>query len=59
MDVTIGPAREVAIADAEVKAIAQVWSSEVRIVGSRAGGCSLEIRLSISCALLTAIRTPG
>ena len=47
IDVTIGPAREVAIADAEVKAIAQVWSREARIVGSGAGGCSLETRSSI------------
>ena len=59
MDVTMGPACDVAIATAEVKAMAQVWSSVARILGSSVGGCSFEVRSSISRALLTAIKTPG
>ena len=47
MDVTIGPACDDAIAEAEVNAIAQVCISEAKEVGSVAGGCSCATRSSI------------
>ena len=47
MDVTIGPAFDVAIAEAEVKAISQVCIRDAREVGSEAGGCSCATRSSI------------
>ena len=47
MDVTIGPAFDVAIAEAEVNAISQVCIRDAKEVGSEAGGCSCATRSSI------------
>ena len=59
MDVTIGPAWEEAIASAARNALDEVSSSSERRLGLSGEFCMVEVSLSISCALLTAVETPG
>ena len=59
IDITIGPVCDGAIAIAERNALEEVLSSLARRLGLRGESCILEVRLSISCALLTAVEMPG